>query len=70
MTNNENCTGAEWIEKFEPRTYGAKLQEKDYKTAFFGKYLNEYNGTYVPKGWSKWFALRGNSRYYNYKLAI
>ncbi|CAG5106546.1 Oidioi.mRNA.OKI2018_I69.chr1.g2891.t1.cds [Oikopleura dioica] len=47
MTNNENCTGAEWIEKFEPRTYGAKLQEKDYKTAFFGKYLNEYNGTYV-----------------------
>lgn len=69
MTNNENCTGSEWIEKFEPNTYGVKLKAKNYKTAFFGKYLNEYNASYVPPGWTRWFGLRGNSRYFNYKVA-
>jgi N-acetylglucosamine-6-sulfatase len=45
---HENSTMATWV------------KEQGYRTAFFGKYLNGYNETYVPPGWDEWYAVTGN----------
>ncbi len=44
----------------EESTVATWLQDEGYRTAFFGKYLNGYDGAYVPPGWNDWNAIAGN----------
>jgi N-acetylglucosamine-6-sulfatase len=41
-------------------TMATWVKEQGYSTAFFGKYMNGYAGTYIPPGWDEWRAVSGN----------
>jgi N-acetylglucosamine-6-sulfatase len=50
-------------------TLATRLAAAGYRTALLGKYLNEYNSpTYIPPGWSDWFAFSGGNAYSRFKI--
>ncbi|MEE6480459.1 hypothetical protein FKM82_012579 [Ascaphus truei] len=71
-----NCSSIAWQKTQEPFTFPLLLQSSGYQTFFAGKYLNEYGAegaggiSHVPPGWSYWYALEKNSKYYNYTLSV
>ncbi|XP_068132850.1 N-acetylglucosamine-6-sulfatase [Hyperolius riggenbachi] len=70
-----NCSSQAWQKALEPYTFPAILHSIGYQTFFAGKYLNQYGSedaggiSHVPPGWSFWFGLEKNSKYYNYTLS-
>ncbi|XP_044136420.1 N-acetylglucosamine-6-sulfatase [Bufo gargarizans] len=70
-----NCSSKAWQKAQEPYTFPALLHSSGYQTFFAGKYLNQYGSEdaggigHIPPGWSYWFALEKNSKYYNYTLS-
>jgi len=58
-------------EGHEENTIAVSLQESGYRTAFFGKYLNEYPGddpTHIPPGWDDWYGKQNEQNLYDYRI--
>jgi arylsulfatase A-like enzyme len=53
-------------------TIATWLRAAGYETAFLGKYLNSYRGTYVPPGWSRWqaFTPANVANFFDYELNV
>jgi N-acetylglucosamine-6-sulfatase len=56
----------------EGSTIATWLQAGGYRTGFFGKYLNNYGGPFVPPGWSRWVAFSPPNveNYFSYVLNV
>jgi arylsulfatase A-like enzyme len=50
---------------FEANSLPVWLQAAGYETALLGKYINRYQPSVVPPGWTKWFGAKGNAKYFN-----
>lgn len=62
----------------EQDTLPVWMQSAGYETSWIGKYMNGYDLSKRPEGWSNWFAkdsnydeaLYGKAMYYNYKVLV
>jgi len=54
MHNNPPDGGAPAFRSLEPDALPVWFDNAGYETGYVGKYLNYYDGTYVPSGWDEW----------------
>jgi N-acetylglucosamine-6-sulfatase len=54
MTNTAPDGGASVFRPLEPKALPVWLDNAGYATGYVGKYMNEYDVTYVPPGWDEW----------------
>ena len=54
MDNNPPTGGAPAFRPLESEALPVWLDNAGYTTGFVGKYLNNYDGTYIPPGWDEW----------------
>jgi arylsulfatase A-like enzyme len=61
-------------EGLEKDTIATRLKAAGYRTAYVGKYMNEYprgaDGGYVPPGWDFWAATQGDAPYFDFIMNI
>ena len=65
VTANDGPTGG--VDRFretggEADNLATRLDQAGYRTALFGKYLNGYQGGYVPRGWDEWHGAMGGQQ--------
>ena len=68
--SNHGDYGGFYAFKDDRHTVAVDFQNAGYRTAMIGKYLNDYeprSNTYVPPGWTRWFAMRTGA-YYDYDV--
>src|SRR5262245_6148172 len=66
--NNKGRYGGFHAFTDDAHTIAVDFRAAGYRTAMIGKYLNRYRpdlNTYVPPGWTRWFAIRTGD-YYDY----
>ena len=77
-----NCTSPAWAANLEPHALAVHLHSAGYHSIYMGKYMNDMHNSgsvppeyeddpfrYIPPGWSEWYGLQGNSKYYNYSVS-
>jgi len=70
-----NCSSISWQQNSEKNAFPTFLQSSGYITSFAGKYLNDYGApavggvAHVPRGYTNWQGLVGNSIYYDYTIS-
>jgi N-acetylglucosamine-6-sulfatase len=57
---NSVCSGPFKNKGLDRETFATWLHRAGYTTAYFGKYLNDYNSLSKPPGWDRWYAYNGN----------
>ena len=69
LTHNSSIGGREayMSRGYEQDNVATRLHDAGYRTALFGKYLNDYKETSVPPGWDEWFAMFGQ-KYFDYEV--
>ncbi|MGH3146919.1 MAG: sulfatase family protein [Rubrobacter sp.] len=63
LTNDEEEGGAFKFRSSgeDESTMATRLDKRGYETILIGKYLNYYDGTYIPPGWDRWHGQIGRN---------